>query len=139
MIHAVQNQSLIFILSAVGGEPRRVTAIGLSYWHGWSPDGSTLVYCAQRNSEFDVYSIPAEGGAEKRLTSAARLDDGPEYSPDGMWIYFNSERSGLMKIWRMKPDGSGQEPVTFDSLRADWFPHPSPDSRFVAFVSYRML
>jgi len=77
-----------------------------SYWHGWSPDGKTLAFCGERNNEFDVYSIPVEGGEETRLTTAPGLDDGPEYSPDGKYIYFNSVRSGLMQIWRMKPDGS---------------------------------
>ena len=54
-----------------------------SYWHGWSPDGKTLVYCAERDGEFDIYTIPVDGGEETRLTTAKGLDDGPEYSPDG--------------------------------------------------------
>jgi Tol biopolymer transport system component len=127
---------LIYVLPATGGEPRLVTPLGPSYWHGWSPDGRTLTYCAQRNGEFDIYTIPVEGGAETRLTTAAGLDDGPDYSPDGKFIYFNSERSGVMRIWRMAPDGTGQEQVTFDEAYADWFPHPSPDGKWVVFLSY---
>ena len=64
-----------------------------------------------------------------------RLDDGPEYSPDGQWIYFNSVRSGLMQIWKMKPDGSEQTAVTSDDSN-NWFAHPSPDGRFLVFLSY---
>lgn len=52
-----------------------------SYLHGWSPDGKELAYCAERNGNYDVYTIPAEGGEETRLTTAEGLDDGPEYSP----------------------------------------------------------
>jgi Tol biopolymer transport system component len=70
------------------------------------------------------------------LTTAEGLDDGPDYSPDGRTIYFNSERTGQMKIWRMKADGSDQKQVTFDPNCADWFPHPSPDSKLLAFLSY---
>ncbi len=117
------RQSLIYVLPITGGTPRRVTANGPSYWHGWSPDGKTLTYCAQRNGEFDIYTIPVEGGEETRLTTAAGLDDGPEYSPDGQYIYFNSERTGLMQIWRMKPDGSQQEQVTSDEWN-NWFAAP---------------
>jgi len=40
-----------------------------------------------------IYTIPVEGGEEKRLTDAKGLDDGPDYSPDGKFIYFNSERN----------------------------------------------
>ena len=129
------RQSLIYVLPAAGGVPRRVTDLGPSYWHGWSPDGATLAYCAERGGEYDVYTIPVAGGAETRLTSARGLDDGPEYSPDGRWIYFNSDRTGPMQIWRMRPDGSGQEPVTRDEFN-NWFAHPSPDGKWLVFLSY---
>ncbi len=134
--HSPERQSLIYVLPAIGGEPRLVTPLGPSYWHGWSPDGKKLTYCAQRNGEFDIYTIPVEGGAETRLTTAPGLDDGPDYTADGRFIYFNSERSGVMRIWRMAADGTGQEQVTFDDAYADWFPHPSPDGRWIVFLSY---
>ncbi len=127
--------SRIYTLPIAGGEPKLVTPNAPSYWHGISPDGATLAYCAQRNDEFDVYTIPAGGGAETRLTTTPGLDDGPEYSPDGQWIYFNSVRSGLMQIWKMKPDGSEQTQVTSDEFN-NWFAHPSPDGRFLVFLSY---
>jgi Tol biopolymer transport system component len=134
--HSPKEYSLIYVLPVSGGIPRQVTEKGPSYWHGWSSDGTTLVYCAERNGEFDVYSIAVSGGQEKRLTMVPGLDDGPEYTPDGEFIYFNSERTGVMRIWRMKPDGTGQEQVTFDEEFADWFPHPSPDGKWLVFLSY---
>lgn len=96
-----------------------------SYLHGWSPDGKELAYCAERNGNYDVYTIPAEGGEETRLTTAEGLDDGPEYSPCGQYIWFNSVRTGLMQVWRMKADGSEQTQMTFDETRNSWFPHIS--------------
>jgi hypothetical protein len=129
------RKSLIYTLPVGGGKPTLVTPTGPSYWHGWSPDGKTLVYCGERDGEFDIYSIPAAGGKETRLTTAKGLDDGPEYSPDGKLIYFNSERTGRMQIWRMKPDGGEQEQVTDDEFN-NWFPHPSPDGRRLVFLSY---
>jgi hypothetical protein len=130
-----QRKSLIYTLPLGGGTPRLATATGPSYWHGWSPDGKTLVFCGERDGEFDVYRIPVDGGKETRLTTAKGLDDGPEFSPDGQLIYFNSERTGRMQIWRMKPDGSEQEQVTSDEHN-NWFPHPSPDGRSLVFLSY---
>jgi hypothetical protein len=134
--HTKDRDSLIYVVPAGGGEPRQVTPRGPSYWHGWSPDGRTLAYCAERNDNFDVYTIPVAGGEETRLTTAPGLDDGPDYTPDGTQIYFNSERTGLMKIWRMNADGSHQEQVTNDADYADWFPHPSPDGKWLVFLSY---
>lgn len=129
------NQSLIYILPSTGGTPKLVTPLGPSYWHGWSPDGKTLAYCAERNGNYDVYSISVEGGAETRLTTAEGLDDGPDYSPDGQYIYFNSVRTGLMQIWRMKTDGSEQTQITFDDYN-NWFAHPSPDGQWLVILSY---
>ena len=134
--HGKEGKSLIYILPSMGGEPRQITSLGPSYWHGWSPDGKTLAYCAERNGEFDVYTIPVAEGEEKRLTRAPGLDDGPDYSPDGTYLYFNSVRTGQMKIWRMNADGSGQAQFTPNDNYGDWFAHPSPDGKWIVFLSY---
>lgn len=127
--------SIIYTVPVSGGIPKQITPKGPSYLHGWSPDGNTLVFCAERNGEFDVYKIPSAGGTETRLTDTKGLDDGPEYTPDGKFIYFNSVRSGSMQIWRMKPDGSGQEQVTNDDFN-NWFAHISPDGKQIVFISF---
>lgn len=129
------GNSRIFTLPIEGGTPTLITENAPSYWHGISPDGQTLVYCASRNGEFDVYSIPVTGGEEKRLTNAPSLDDGPEYSYDGKYIYFNSHRTGKMHIYRMKPDGSDQEQLTNDEY-SNWFAHPSPNGKWIVFITY---
>jgi len=130
-----KDESVVYVLPARGGEPRRVTSKAPSYLHGWSPDGRFLVYTGGRDGNYDVYRIPAEGGDEVRLTDTPGLDDGPEYTPDGRFIYFNSARTGDMRIWRMDPDGGGQEPVMSDGFH-DWFPHVSPDGRRIVFLSF---
>ena len=127
--------SLIYKVPVGGTTTTLLTAQGPSYFHGWSPDGRTLAYCADRNGNFDVYTIGVDGGAETRLTTAAGKDDGPEYSPDGQYIYFNSERSGSMQIWRMKANGSGQEQITNDEWE-NWFPHVAPDGASMVFLTY---
>ncbi len=130
-----EHRSLVYIVPISGGTPRRITQKAPSYWHGWSPDGKTLAFVGERNGDFDIYTIPAAGGEETRLTTAKGLDDGPEYTPDGKTIYFNSERTGHMQIWRMRADGSEQEQVTFDEFN-NWFPHISPDGRQMVFLTY---
>jgi hypothetical protein len=132
------HQSLIYIVPSSGGLPRRITQNSPSYWHGWSPDQKTLAFCGERNGNFDIYTIPADpaqGSTETRLTTANGLDDGPDFSPDGKCIYFNSERTGSMQIWRMRPDGTEQKQVTSDDFN-NWFPHPSPDGKWLVFLSY---
>ncbi len=71
------------------------------------------------------------------LISGPGTDDGPEYSPDGRYLYFNSTRSGSMQIWRANAaDGANPERVTHDEAYRDWFPHLSPDGKWIAFVSF---
>ncbi|SIN97229.1 TolB family protein [Algoriphagus halophilus] len=131
----VRGGSYIYKVEAEGGIPELITELSPSYWHGVSPDGKDVVYCAQRNNNFDVYKISTNGGEEIRLTSESGLDDGPEYSPDGKFIYFNSYRSGMMQIWRMKPDGSDPEQMTFDN-HSNWFAHISPNNKVATIITY---
>lgn len=128
-------KSNIYTLPIEGGTPKLITKFFPSYWHGWSPDGKTLAYCAERKGNYDIYTIPAGGGNEKRLTTTDGLDDGPDYSADGKYIYFNSYRTGHMQIWRMQSDGSNQEQLTFDE-NSNWFAHPSPDNQWIVYISY---
>jgi TolB protein len=127
--------SRIYILPFEGGSPVLVTEKGPSYLHGWSPDGRNLAYCAERSGQYDIYTIPVNGGRETQLTNLPGLDDGPEYSPSGRHIWFNSTRTGLMQIWRMQTDGSN--PVHMLKEEANcWFPHVSPDGDWVAYIAY---
>ena len=115
------------------GAARPVTEQSPSYWHGWSPDGKTLLFTGVRKGRSDIYTIPADGGAETRLTTAGR-NDNPEFSPDGKHIYFNSDRGGTVQVWRMRPDGTEPEQVTSDDF-SNWSPHLSPDGRRMAVLS----
>ncbi len=127
--------SRIYILPMSGGEAKRITPKPHSYLHGWSKDGKELAYCAFRGTDVDIYTIPADGGEERRLTGGQGFNDGPEYAPNGEHIWFNSTRSGLMQIWRMNRDGSGLTQMT-DTYSNNWFAHVSPDGKKVVYLAY---
>jgi TolB protein len=137
-----QKGSQVFLANADGSEVKLMVSESPSYFHGWSPDNKTLAFVAQRNGsgQFDIYSMPAGGGPEQRLTEDIHHDDGPDYSPDGKWIYINSNRSGKEAIWRFPSTGAGPKDeraqmVVSDSLE-DWFPHPSPDGKKLVYIGY---
>ena len=125
----------IYILPFAGGHPALITEKGPSYLHGWSPDGTRLAYCGERDGQYDIYTISMNGGPETQLTDEPGLDDGPEYSPSGEHIWFNSVRSGLMQIWRMEADGSHPTHIIKEDANS-WFPHVSPDGKWVAYIAY---
>lgn len=141
----------IYAVPFVGGEPRRVSNDHPAerqfkyYLHGISPDGRMLAYAGVEAAEgnawgrVNLFTIPAAGGPDARLTDHPAPDDGPEYSPDGKHIYFNSELNatipGHAQCYRMATDGTGIEQLTHDE-RVNWFPHISPDGQWVVYISF---
>lgn len=133
------GNSSIYIMNPEGDSlPRKITkdGVGASYLHGISPDNKKLIYTAYRNEKYDIFGIDIETREEFQLTDTKYLDDGSEFSPDGNYIYFNSNRTGNMQIWRMKSDGSNAEQLTFDTNYKDWFPHISPNGKWIVFLSF---
>lgn len=130
--------STVYVLPLSGGTPKLLTPNTPSYLHGWNPNNKELLIVAQRNGSkiYNLYKVPVNGGHEVAITSnTSGHVDGPEYSPDGKFIYYNANASGTMQIWRMKPDGSGKEQLTFDEYN-NWFPHISPDGKYMVFISF---
>lgn len=129
--------SEIYLMDAAGGDPWLVSTESPSWWHGWSPDGKTLAYVAARHGHrvIDVYTMPAAGGPERRLTWGEGHHDGPDYSADGTSIYYNCDRDGHAQIWVMAADGSQQRKL-FSDDQVNWFPHPSPCGRHVIYLAY---
>lgn len=139
---APHEGSQVFLANADGTGIKLLTEESPSYFHGWSPDSTTLAFVAQRHGsgQYDIYRVPAEGGPEQQLNSSPSQEDGPDYSPDGKWIYVNSTRSGKEAIWRFPADGAGPndakaEMVVSDGLE-DWFPHISPDGTKMVYIGY---
>ena len=131
--------STVYVLPLKGGNPRMITENTPSYWHGWAPNNKEVIYVAQRNGIpiYNIYRNSVKGGKEAALTSIKSGEhvDGCEYSPDGKYIWYNGSHTGKMHIWRMKPDGSGREEMTSGDYN-DWFPHVSPDGKWIVFISF---
>lgn len=131
--------STVYVLPLKGGNPGIVTEDTPSYWHGWAPNNKEVVYVGQRGGKniYNIYRNSIKGGKEVALTDipAGEHVDGCEYSPDGKYIYYNGSHTERMQLWRMKPDGSGREQLTFDDYN-NWFPHVSPDGKWIAFISF---
>ncbi|GAA1278549.1 PD40 domain-containing protein [Pseudonocardia aurantiaca] len=130
------------------GEIRRITTdkgdAFRHYLHGVSPDGKTLAYIGLEFLPDDgvrtnVFLIDVASHEERQLTDDDFQDDGSEFSPDGAWVYFNSERGsttpGHAQLFRVPVGGGEPEQLTHDE-RVNWFPHPDPAGRRIAYVSF---
>lgn len=104
-----------------------------------SRDGKTLVFSLLG----DLYTLPIEGGAAKRITSGPAWDVQPRFSPDGGEIAFTSDRAGGNNLWRAKRDGSGATQVTKEDFRLLNNPVWTPDGQYLVgrkhFTSERSL
>ncbi|MEO1448018.1 MAG: hypothetical protein AAFV07_00735, partial [Bacteroidota bacterium] len=133
-----EGGSTVYVLPLTGGTPQLVTPLTPSYWHGWAPDNEHVVYVAKRGEDpsYHIFQAHIHTRQETQLTSFQGAHvDGPEYDPSGEFIYYNGSQSGAMKLWRMRPDGTRHEQLTSDEWY-DWFPHISPDGKWIAFLSF---
>lgn len=131
------GKSCIYLMDWGGGPLVRVTDKVPSWWHGWSPDGTRLVYAGVRRADgpVSIWSCNLDGTGERCVTEDFDHADGPDYSADGRWIWFNGERGGAVDLWRVRPDGSDLQQMT-DDAAVNWFPHPSPDGAHVVYLAY---
>ncbi len=72
----------------------------------WSPDGTKIAFTSDRDGNFEIYVMNADGRNPTRLTSDPATDNFPAWSPDGTKIAFDSRRDGNFEIYVMNADGT---------------------------------
>ncbi|MGZ5046583.1 MAG: S9 family peptidase, partial [Usitatibacter sp.] len=95
-----RGRSSLWLYSAFGGEPRRLTSAGEKDGEPkWSPDGQWIAFVAKRpaagagdkgDEEAQVYLIAPDGGEARRLTDFATGVFGIKWFPDSRRIAFLS-------------------------------------------------
>jgi len=75
----------------------------------WSPEGQWIVFScdegldSQKNRNYDIWLMAADGSKKTQLTTNGSRDDSPCWDRTGKFIYFRSNRGGLWNIWRFEP------------------------------------
>jgi YVTN family beta-propeller protein len=103
----------------------------------WSPDGTRLLFASQNDGDWELYTIPVNGGAIARLTDNSADD----LSPDWAWftdrIVFVSNRVGPNpEVYSMLSDGSDVRRLSVNP-NGDATPRWSPDGTQIVFASTR--
>ena len=97
----------------------------------WSPDGNRIAFASDRDGDWEIYVMNADGSNQRRLTRSPGVDRAPAWSPAGETIAFESDRNGSFDIYRIEADGTGQRALV-QRTRHIYEPVWSPDgSRIV--------
>ncbi len=95
-----------------------------------------IVFSSNRDGNYEIYSMCADGSNQTRLTDNSSADWQPDWSADGSRIVFSSQRDENFQIYVMNADGTGQTRLT-NNLAEDSQPRWSPDGTKIVFTSTR--
>jgi Tol biopolymer transport system component len=76
----------------------------------WSPDGTAVVFGAQRNRAYpEIWSVDSDGSNLQNLTHTTRSEFDPVFSPDGLHIVY-ARRTHIYPngLWMMDSVGTNQ-------------------------------
>lgn len=140
----------IYTISVNGGPETRLTdAEGLDDGPDYTYDGKYIYFNSVRTGTMQIYRMKPDGSEQEQVTFDAYNDWFPHPSPDGQWIVFVSfmpEVEGHPPnkdvMLRLMPIGGGEVQTIaklFGGQGTINVPSWSPDSKHVAFVSYRLV
>jgi dipeptidyl aminopeptidase/acylaminoacyl peptidase len=138
----------LFVVPSDGGTARQITSG--PYHHGgtpvWAPDGSGLVFSANRDDDWDrepresdIYEVSVSTGVITRLTDRYGPDRSPVVSPDGRRIAYlgYDDRhmcAQIMRLYVMNRDGSDPTELLPDLDRGIRSPVWSADGKGLYFL-----
>ena len=120
---AKEGDNDIYVVSATGGIPRRLTT---APWDEvgsiWSRDGRWVYFSSNRSGRLEVWKVPAEGGDQVQVTHSG--GGGGLESPDGRHLYFGKSNveGGQPGLWRIPMEGGPEEQVLENVRFIDWAP-----------------
>lgn len=102
-----------------------------------SPDGRTLLYgityydIQQNKGNRELYTIPAQGGDQKRLTQTAESEYSAQWRPDGKRIGFLKSTENGMQLFEMDPSGKNLTQITEIKGGITGFKYSPDQSKFL--------
>ncbi|WAT17918.1 S9 family peptidase [Aurantiacibacter sp. MUD11] len=130
---SVTGQPEVWIMPATGGQPQQLTFRTGPTFFAWTPDGSGLIYAADRdgNEQPGYFWISRDGTEERSILPAAagdfRIFGG--FADDGSYVYSSPVRNGRdFDIWRGDLEGNSE--LIYEGTFGYYTRGMSPDGRY---------
>jgi len=142
----------IYTIPVTGGKEFQVThSKGLDDGPDYSPNGKHIYYNSFQSGKMEIWRISPDGSSPEQLTNDEYANWFPHPSPDGKYIvyisYIEDQKEGhpfgkdvKLRLMELKTkEIRDLTEVFFGGQGTINVPSWSPDSKEVAFVSYRLL
>lgn len=102
----------------------------------WSPDGTKLMYSAERFRQWDIFVLDISSMREKHVSTLRGLNIAGTFFPDSRQFAFSSSRAGDSDIYIGSTGGAPARKL-ISSPWIDISPAVSPNGKHILFVSNR--
>jgi len=122
----------IWVVNEDGSNPQRITDnTARDINPRFSPDGRWIAFSSTRYGNYDVFAVPATGGAARRLTFHTGNDEVVGWTRDSRNIIFRAARGDgafptVATLYQIPVDGGQETPLQVDW---GWWGSFSPDGK----------
>lgn len=144
----------IHTISPAGSDEKRLTrAPGLDDGPDYSPDGKYIYFNSERSGLMQIWRMNADGSDQRQITRDDYANWFAHPSPDGKWMVVISfdknvkthppNKNVMLRLFELREGALAGPPRVLARLFGGQgtlnVPSWSPDGKFLAFVSYRLL
>jgi TolB protein len=99
----------------------------------WSPDGTQIALESNRDGNWEIYVMRADGSGAKNISDNPAADRHPSWSADGKKIIFDSDREGSTGLIIYTFQTASSQRIAVPDLKSVSFPVFHPSGKSVVF------
>jgi len=102
----------------------------------YSPNGQKIAFASDRDGNWEIYVMNADGSNQTRITHDLAVDDEPTWSPDSSTIAYvkMTGATNSAEVYTIRVDGENETRLTKNNIY-EYSPAWSPDGAEIAFVT----